>query len=301
MIINELSLNENLEQNVPKKQESFPHTVFYVEMANYPNGVIPWHWHEDVEFFTVLQGKLMLSTNNGRYEVSAGEGAFINSNVMHLHETLSDTPVILISEVFSASLIAGGYRSIFEQKYVEPVLEDKRLEVMLFKPSSASHRKLIESLRCSQDAADLEEEGFEFTVRNCLSEAWRIMFEEYSAVSKPGHIRKDQGSDRIKKMMLYIREHYPEKLSLSDIASAADISERECLRCFQNNLNMTPFTYLIRYRCRAAAKYLRSSSDPVTDIAYSCGFSSPSYFGKVFHQEMQCSPSEYRRAGNTKK
>ena len=295
MIINELSLNENLEQNVPKKQESFPHTVFYAELQNYRNGVIPWHWHEDIEFFTVIQGKLRLSTNNESYVVSAGEGAFINTNIMHLHETLSETPVILISEVFNSSIISGGYLSIFEQKYISPVLENQNLEVKLFKPSSASHRRILELLRQSQDAAELEAEGFEFTVRNCLSSVWQIMFQEISTSAPSVRSRSSQGSERIKKMMLFIREHYPERLSLSDIAAAANISERECLRCFQNNLNTTPFTYLLRYRCRAAAERLKNSEDSITDIAYICGFSGSSYFGKIFRQEMGCSPSAYRR------
>ena len=48
-------------------------------------------------------------------------------------------------------------------------------------------------------------------------------------------------------------------------------------------------------RCRIAADRLKHSADPVTEIAYSCGFSGPSYFGKIFRQEMGCSPSEYRK------
>ncbi|MCR5747386.1 MAG: AraC family transcriptional regulator, partial [Lachnospiraceae bacterium] len=92
--------------------------------------------------------------------------------------------------------------------------------------------------------------------------------------------------------------HYQDRISLSDIAASASISDRECLRCFQNNLGTTPFTFLLRYRCRVAADRLKRSADPVTEIAYGCGFSSPSYFGKIFRQEMGWSPSDYRKKCN---
>ncbi|MEF2906774.1 MAG: AraC family transcriptional regulator [Lachnospiraceae bacterium] len=36
--------------------------------------------------------------------------------------------------------------------------------------------------------------------------------------------------------------------------------------------------------------------DSITSIAQMVGFSNPAYFGKVFHQVMRCSPSDYRKS-----
>ena len=41
---------------------------------------------------------------------------------------------------------------------------------------------------------------------------------------------------------------------------------------------------------------LSKTSDPITQIAFSCGFGSSSYFGKVFHEKYDCSPLMYRNA-----
>ena len=89
-----------------------------------------------------------------------------------------------------------------------------------------------------------------------------------------------QGEERIKKMMLYIRDHYSEKISLEEIAVSANISGRECLRCFRDMLNISPFGYLMDYRIRRAAGLLRETDRTVTDIAFTCGFFGTSYFGK---------------------
>ena len=41
---------------------------------------------------------------------------------------------------------------------------------------------------------------------------------------------------------------------------------------------------------------LIKGEDSITSIAQMVGFSNPAYFGKVFHQVMRCSPSDYRKS-----
>jgi AraC-like DNA-binding protein len=42
-----------------------------------------------------------------------------------------------------------------------------------------------------------------------------------------------------------------------------------------------------------AARLLRSGEHTVTEIAYSVGFRSPTYFSKCFREEFGTTPSEY--------
>ena len=44
-----------------------------------------------------------------------------------------------------------------------------------------------------------------------------------------------------------------------------------------------------------AAQMLLQTGDNIITISENCGFSSNSYFGKVFHESMGCTPMEYRR------
>ena len=63
---------------------------------------------------------------------------------------------------------------------------------------------------------------------------------------------------------------------------------------FQNELGVTPWTYLARYRIAKACYALRTSDESITDIAISVGFDDPGYFSKVFRNEVGMSPREYR-------
>lgn len=296
MIIEKLETRENREEILAHMDKPFPHTSYYVEPEKFPGGIVPWHWHSDVEVMYVVQGRTELRTNAGVYLLSTGDAVFINSNVLHFQKPCSGIKVIALNQVFDASLISGRHRSIFEQKYVEPLLGCQEIDVMLFKQSDVRQRRIIDFIKLAQDAADEQAFGYELVVRNYLSSMWLLLYQEAEKKLEEKKIHKASGENRLKHMMQYIQAHYMEKLLLKDIAHSANISEREALRTFQNHLNTTPFAYLMEYRLRMATIQLAQTTTPVSQIAYDCGFSSPSYFGKEFRAAMGCTASEYRRA-----
>lgn len=96
-------------------------------------------------------------------------------------------------------------------------------------------------------------------------------------------------------MMQFIHTNYGEKITLDDIASAAAISGRECLRTFNLCLHETPIEYLTNYRINMAKEMLKVTSKSITDIALEVGFSNAAYFTKVFKQVRGITPKEYRK------
>ena len=295
MIIDKLELRETGEEVLAHTDNPFPHTSYYVEPEKFPGGFIPWHWHADVEVVYVVQGKMELRTNIREYTLSAGDAVFINSNILHFQKPCAGLKTITLNQVFDSALISGRHRSIYAQKYVEPLLSCREIDVMLFQQSDVRQRRIIDFIKLAQDAADEQAYGYELLVRNYLSSMWLLLCQEADEKLTAKKVTKSGGEDRLKKMMRYIQAHYMEKLLLKDIANAANISEREALRTFRNNLNITPFSYLMEYRLRMATVQLTETSAPVSQIAYDCGFSSPSYFGKEFRAAMGCTALEYRK------
>lgn len=73
-------------------------------------------------------------------------------------------------------------------------------------------------------------------LRAALSEIWCrfLSIARTLLSSKETH---NKANDKLKMMMVYIHEHYSEKIAVSEIAAAAFISEREYFgRCFGNRL-----------------------------------------------------------------
>ena len=57
--------------------------------------------------------------------------------------------------------------------------------------------------------------------------------------------------------------------------------------------------YIVDYRIQIAKNHLTTSDTDISVIAKNCGFTSPSYFAKVFRDEVGETPGEYRRKYTT--
>lgn len=295
MIAEKLELTAEQEEILAHRSSGFPHTAWYVDYFRYAGGYVPWHWHQDVEIMWVMRGGVKVTTPHGSYVVHQGESAFINSNVMHLQESLPGTHTVILGQVFDVSLIAGREHSVFETKYVLPIVQCRQLDVMVFRPNHPTHRQIIEAVCQAYNLADLQNPGYELHVRNRLSEVWLLIYQEAAATLQAQPPRNYAGEERLKIMVTYLHNHYYEKLTLEQIAASASVSQREVLRTFRKGLQTTPFQYLTEIRIRMACRLLRDTNRQITDIALDCGFSSASYFGKVFHELMHTTPMEYRK------
>ena len=140
--------------------------------------------------------------------------------------------------------------------------------------------------------------GFELIVHNDLCRIWQELSlnmecDYHNVESNTEHATKR----RTKLMMTFIQRYFSEDLSLQTIASSANISKSECVRCFRKCLNCSPLEYLTECRLSNAMHLLTNSDLSVTDISLSCGFGSTSYFSKVFKAKIGITPLYYRNHG----
>lgn len=141
-------------------------------------------------------------------------------------------------------------------------------------------------------ACELEPEGYEFTVRDAMSKIILIL---------NGHKGKQvvrvetMQEQRLKQMLNWIDEHYMDKVTVEQIASAAGIGIRECQRTFATVIKDTPIRYLLRRRIAIAAEMLKSSNATNSEICAQCGFESQSYFTKQFRVFLGVTPKQYQK------
>lgn len=66
--------------------------------------------------------------------------------------------------------------------------------------------------------------------------------------------------------------------------------------------NLTPMRYLTMRRLEMSKKILLENENlTVSDVAYSCGFTTSQYFSTVFKKHEKCSPNEFRKLNNVDK
>jgi len=269
----------------------------YTEFDKRIDKCIPWHWHPSFEFNYVLKGEVIVPAAETAILLKQGDAVFINSGIIH-DVCAKDRAehVRIYSHIFSPQFLSGMSGSVFEQKYISPVTSSRDLPFYLIRPDTYQKIRMIEKLLKTVELAENEPFGYEFEIRTELCRLRYMLLKETEELRVHTIQKSTVDMERIKIMMQYIYDHYMEKLTLTDIALSANISNRECTRCFQRCIKTTPVNYLKEYRIRTAAEMLLTTDNSIINISENCGFSSASYFGKAFLAAMGCTPRDYRRS-----
>lgn len=105
-------------------------------------------------------------------------------------------------------------------------------------------------------------------------------------------------SDRAvqKDMVHFIYEHYQEKITLADISAAGKVSRSKCCSLFKIYMGSSPIDFVNDYRLEVSRSLLQYTDTSVADIAFNCGFTSQSYFTKLFSRTFHMTPTEFRNS-----
>jgi AraC family cel operon transcriptional repressor len=108
--------------------------------------------------------------------------------------------------------------------------------------------------------------------------------------------RTDEAPAWLKSACTAMRDEENLRQGLARFRALASVSPGHLARATARYLHCTPVQYLTERRLARARFLLASTTEPITSIAYRCGFSSPSYFTSQFHARYRTSPRNYRTA-----
>lgn len=291
----------NLESQTGSKKEKlpydtpgFPYLASRAELDFYREPFMPWHWHNAIELFYMESGGLKYYTPHQNLAFPAGSAGMVNVNVLHKTQVQTNTKNnIQLLHIFDTQLLAGAHGSLIEQKYIAPIVTAPQIELIALSPNEPEQAAVIDLIRAAFAISE-EDLGYEFKIREALSRIWIELLQLCAPVLKEKSQAADMTTDKVKGMMAYIHEHYAEKISIRELASAVFLSERECYRVFQNHLHMTPVDYIRSYRIQIACQMLAESRMPITEVGIACGMGNSSYFGKIFREVTGYTPRQYR-------
>lgn len=292
--VNKLEFKNNTREELfPEYSEELRHITACADLNSYKDGFVPWHWHRELELFYVEKGMVEYCTPNGNFIFREGSGGLVNGNILHMTKfNPKNGENIQIHHLFDPVFITGERGNLIDAKYMMPFTNSTHVEIIVFSEEIEEHREVLKLLKESL-RLDEKEYGYELILRGKLSEIWlKIMQIVEKQIDKQNHFQTKDF--RIKQMMMFIHEHYAEKITVKELADYTFMSERVCYRLFQENLHTTPTDYIRCYRLHMACQMLSKSNMSISEIGYACGLGSNSYFGKQFKEYMGCTPMEYR-------
>lgn len=105
-----------------------------------------------------------------------------------------------------------------------------------------------------------------------------------------------QLSSSLQEAIIFINQHYSEKITVEDIAKDVNISRSYLYKLFLKEIFQTPQSYLINLRLFKATVLLKSTSQTIKEVAHQVGYSDPFVFSHAFKKYYGISPTLYRRS-----
>lgn len=122
------------------------------------------------------------------------------------------------------------------------------------------------------------------------------------------HLKKDGARNRsirrisslkenrsVQKAIEYIKANFARELTLSELSAIAGYSPNHFQHIFTEIMGVSPREYIETVRIERAKYLLAQNEKSLCEIAQDCGFSTQSYFSKVFKNRAFITPNEFRK------
>lgn len=290
----QLHLDTNKKELKAHGTYAFPVNISFEQLSRYERKSFLWHWHREIELTLLLQGEMLYQVNDTVYHLRKGDGLFCNSNALHTGSSCNDSDCTYISVTFHPRFLYGYENSLLQTKYINKITEDSSLSGLSLSSSVPWQAEILQQLAALHQLALSPDPSYELQIQLLLSRIWLVLWENAAFGSQETDQGIQKNTDRVKKILIYLRNHYTEKITLADIAAEANICQSECCRFFKKHMKESLFEYLLSYRIEKSLPLLAEGKMPITEIASRTGFSSSSYYTKVFRERMGCTPSQYQ-------
>jgi AraC-like DNA-binding protein len=276
--------SERLDYNLP----DFPIYVKQNYLSHY-GFCAGSHWHSDLEFIFIKEGSMDFFINGKIVHLDEDNGIFINSKRLHYGFSENKRECAFYAVIISPSLFFE--HSLLTKKYFYEKFNIYSQDYIYLNKEINWQKKILDTVSMIYHCANSNN----INIVRLLSLATLICADigDY-LISENVIDEEDYQKNVVWKMADYIHRNYDKKISLDNIAEAGIVCRSKCCQLFKKHLLQSPNDYLVRYRLSKSCELLRNTNMSISEIAFSCGFQSSSYFTSVFSREISMVPKAFR-------
>jgi YesN/AraC family two-component response regulator len=249
-----------------------------------------WHYHPEYELTLITKGTGKRLVGDHQETFHSGDLVLLGPNVPH---TWSSEPkkrekVSAVVIQFTEELVSYLFR-YHEFRHIEKLLQQSYQGLSF---SNRRSKDLHEKIKMLTHA-----HGVQRFIK--LLEVLELLSKSPSSTLISSFFRHDKVEKyekRLNKVLGYIHQHSAESITLSQAASTIGLSASAFSKFIKRSLNTTFSDYLNEIRIAQACQWLSSSDKTIKEIAYHTGFSSLTYFNRVFKKKKGMSPKMFRHS-----
>src|SRR6478609_3898860 len=275
---------------VPLKPET---SITISKVDNFYN---QWHFHPEIELIYIHKGRGTRFIGNDVHRFEPGEMFLFGSNLAHMwrcdpeyfaegSKLKADVTVIY----FHHDFLGDKFFNVPELKSIEPLLEKAKQGIKITGNTKMQVKELIGKLP--------EAKGLQriITLLTMLEKIAKSKERQYiNPIYHPLKIEKSE-ADRLNKIFQHISDHFQRKITLSEIASVANLSPKAFCRYFKSKTRKTLYDFLLEVRVAHACNLLLEKDMTVYEVCYDSGFNNLSNFNRYFKKIMNKTPLEFKK------
>ncbi len=288
-ICQSITIEPGESETIIYNNKNFPVYLKLGKLSTYPNYSAICHWHNDLEIIYIKEGSMNYDVNGEKITLNEGEGIFINSKAFHYGYSLNKKECIFICFIFPISLLS--FNQYFLENYLNSLINNKCF----------TYKKLNPSIKREKDILNDIENIYEFNIDvinpfNLIQKSLNIIENLFNNMNnnENNSLKNNEDIIAFTKMIGYIQKNYFNKITLRDVYLSGNVCKTKCAALFKKYLKTTVIDYINNYRLEKSTYLLENTNKSITEIAYSVGFSSTSYYCEVFSKIFKMTPKNYR-------
>ncbi len=248
-----------------------------------------WHKTERNMIILMHSNGGSIVCNEKTFPICRGAVCFVGSDVYHY--TMPDEPSKYVrSKIFVTDEELRAILSVFsEAGDAQALFGSEALVYAQLDDSEYSDAERLFGDVCSHSENGKQNVSF---VR--LSAFMRLLaYIEENRIESISH-----GTSFLDRAINYINAHITDELDIEKICVAAHVSKYHFCREFKKRTGQTVMEYVLATRIVLAKNMLAKTDEGIGEISERCGFSSISYFCRVFKNDTGKTPLGFRKSIN---
>ena len=242
-----------------------------------------WHASKEATFIYMHTDGGSVVCSEKMYPINRGVLCFIGEG-RHHYTMPSDPQLYGRSKLFVSQKRLSDILYAVSPAYAEKFGEGSFVYAVL--PSSVA-TSLEEELKELCEASGSED--YTEAQKSSLILKLVALADKYSVESAP----RVKGT--VSSGLEYINTHIFEELTIDGICAEIHVSKYHFCHSFKEKVGLSVMDYVLRTRIVMAKAMLAKERISVSEVSARCGFSSLSYFSRVFKESVGMTPLEYRR------
>ncbi|MEM8674477.1 MAG: AraC family transcriptional regulator [Cyanobacteria bacterium P01_G01_bin.67] len=184
----------------------------------------------------------------------------------------------------------------FSPELISQTIDDLNFKPVRIVPQWTAKDKLIEQLGLALNAEFQLGKPTKLYVESVGNLLITHLLRNHSTANAIPTLPADKLSQtKLKQTIAYIQENLEQSVTLSELATVAQLSPSRFARAFKQTTGTSPHKYILERKIEKALELLKNPLLSIAEIGYSLNFSSQSHFTTVFRRFTGTTPSVYRK------